>query len=289
MNELTHTQQAALKYYHLIADQRARVEIARAAALDKSGKGNWVEEAREHLRIFDAQHPAYGIEKDVRKYLEQLAFNTRSKRWRNYTEGAKLAVVAEWSEAGEYMRGDMWSGWRVTDRRASFFACHNRQSNVLYYELPRADNTGCTKTKVSLYRETMRLGREFPLWVAAIRNELNAERAREMLERVGEENYLAALEAKVLHEDVDSAGNERKLLEIKNYSPACEMLLVLRVVCPSTGRVYFLKPPRQAAKTCEEAAASLFDYPITFRHGDVGITMVDENGRLIEQSLVSES
>lgn len=83
--------------------------------------------------------------------------------------------------------------------------------------------------------------------------ETNVEIRRVLIERIGLSNLVRAVEAEVVHEDTD-AGGPRKLLRIR--SKAREDILVLSVVCPSTGRNFILRVP-PTVQSCHAAAAAL--------------------------------
>lgn len=92
-----------------------------------------------------------------------------------------------------------------------------------------------------------------------ILGESNAERRRVMLERVGYERFLSAMNPEILDEDFDPGG-PLKLLRIPLEGD--EPLVCLMVQCPSTGRRYALRVPPTMGK-CRQAAAWMagFDDP----------------------------
>lgn len=83
-----------------------------------------------------------------------------------------------------------------------------------------------------------------------ILRERNVERRRVMLERVGMEKFFQSVKHEVVHADTDPGG-DRQLLRWRFED---EDLLVLAVVCPSTGRHYFIRVPPFVRK-CHQAAA----------------------------------
>ena len=80
--------------------------------------------------------------------------------------------------------------------------------------------------------------------------------------------------SKIINEEIDQQGNKMRLFE---YDEKGMKVILLEVVCPSTGRIYHLYPPNQNSKTCSEAKVSTFaDKPIAVRHGDAGFLKVGE-------------
>ena len=92
-------------------------------------------------------------------------------------------------------------------------------------------------------------------WVLA---EQNAELRRMLIEIMGADRFFAHLNATQIHSDIDGCGNPRALLRFKLTDAAAGYLQAVRVVCPTTGRVYHLGVP-PAVKTCQEAVASTFN------------------------------
>ena len=88
----------------------------------------------------------------------------------------------------------------------------------------------------------------------------NAEVRREAIQRIGPDRFFSELSPEVIHEDTDGAGNPRSLLRIPMQDAELGYLAAVRVVCPTTGRVYHLFPD-QRATTCQEAVASTFGLP----------------------------
>ena len=91
-------------------------------------------------------------------------------------------------------------------------------------------------------------------WVLA---EQNAEIKRELVEAMGLDRFFAQLEAQIMHSDIDGCGNLRALLRIPLPETNAGYLQAVRVVCPTTGRIYHLGVPSHV-KTCQEAVASTF-------------------------------
>jgi len=91
----------------------------------------------------------------------------------------------------------------------------------------------------------------------------NMEQRRVMMERYGYDRLFSKLAHKVLDEDVDGGGQKRKLLRIQVSGD--EDLVVVKVSCPSTGSVYFLRVPPDTRKCAQGIAwtwgiASIKDY-----------------------------
>lgn len=89
--------------------------------------------------------------------------------------------------------------------------------------------------------------------------ERNAEVRRVMIERVGFEQFLREVNAEVLDTDRDRSG-ERKLLRVPLTND--EPVVVVSLLCPSTGRQYLVRVPPQM-RTCHQAVAwsAGFDNP----------------------------
>ena len=84
--------------------------------------------------------------------------------------------------------------------------------------------------------------------------ERNAEVARVMRIRMGEERFVREAEFAVLHEDVDGRGGKRRLLSIDAPNHPDRVMRWVEVVCPSTDHQYLLRVP-PAMKRCDEAVA----------------------------------
>jgi hypothetical protein len=89
--------------------------------------------------------------------------------------------------------------------------------------------------------------------------ESNAERRRVLLELLGYERFMLESSAQTLDADSDPGG-ERRLLKVELQDD--EPLVVLAVLCPSTGHQYTLRVPPQTS-SCRHAAAWIagFDNP----------------------------
>ena len=94
-------------------------------------------------------------------------------------------------------------------------------------------------------------------------SERNAERRRVLLERMGWERFLSSAQHETIDEDTDPGG-KRVLVRIAFLNGLDEYRL-LRVVCPSTGRKYFIRVPPWMMK-CHQAAAWIagFDDPYDY-------------------------
>jgi hypothetical protein len=94
-------------------------------------------------------------------------------------------------------------------------------------------------------------------------SEPNAERRRVLIERLGYERFLEAVQPEVLDRDTDPGG-PRSLLRVALQSD--EPLVCLVVKCPSTARRYILRVP-PSMESCHQAAAWIagFDDPSLYR------------------------
>ncbi len=72
-----------------------------------------------------------------------------------------------------------------------------------------------------------------------------------MIERYGVERFAGIAEAKLVDSDTDRGGR-RELLSIA--VPGDQPLAVLKVTCPSTGRLFHLRVPPWL-RSCRQAAA----------------------------------
>ena len=91
--------------------------------------------------------------------------------------------------------------------------------------------------------------------------EPNAEVRRVMVERLGVDRFLAGVKAKVRHEDNDSLGHKRRLLEVAQRED--EELVAVEVTNSTrepdgTWKSYILRVP-PAMRTCAQAVAWTFD------------------------------
>ena len=94
---------------------------------------------------------------------------------------------------------------------------------------------------------------------AEVLAEPNTEVRRVMIERVGFEKFLREVNAEVIDKDRDPGG-ERRLLRVPLADD--EPIVVVSVICPSTGRQYIVRVP-PTMRTCRQAVAwtAGFDNP----------------------------
>jgi hypothetical protein len=92
--------------------------------------------------------------------------------------------------------------------------------------------------------------------------EQNAEVRRVMLERMGVGAFVRDANPKVLHEDVDGAGQDRRLLQIGTPWTRSRSMTVCQVRCPSTGHEHLLPVPPTMTR-CDEAIAWTFGLDVT--------------------------
>ena len=85
----------------------------------------------------------------------------------------------------------------------------------------------------------------------------NAEVRREWLQKLGPNALATELAATVQHSDLDGHGNPRSLLRLTLQDARLGYVQVVKVVCPTTGRVYHLGVP-PTVLTCQDAVASTF-------------------------------
>jgi hypothetical protein len=87
----------------------------------------------------------------------------------------------------------------------------------------------------------------------------NVEMRRVLIERLGYETFLAQVGGVIHDRDTDSGG-ERQLICIAFDDD--EPLMLLKVICPSTGHIHVLRVPPYMG-TCHQAAAWIagFDHP----------------------------
>lgn len=92
-----------------------------------------------------------------------------------------------------------------------------------------------------------------------ILNTDNVELRRELIERLGYETFLEQVGGIIRDRDQD-AGGERQLVCVPFEDD--EPLMVLKVICPSTGHLHVLRVPPHL-QTCHQAAAWIagFDHP----------------------------
>jgi len=84
-----------------------------------------------------------------------------------------------------------------------------------------------------------------------ILNTDNAELRRELIERLGYETFLEQVGG-IIHDRDQDAGGERQLVCVPFEDD--EPLMVLKVICPSTGHLHILRVPPHL-QTCHQAAA----------------------------------
>lgn len=87
--------------------------------------------------------------------------------------------------------------------------------------------------------------------------ERNAEVKRIMIELMGLDDFFGEIKGEVLHRDIDGYDNPRELVSIPIPEARDGRLMAVHVICPTTGRHYFLGVP-STVKTCQEAVASTF-------------------------------
>lgn len=236
------------------------------------GKKKWHEKARMHIILFGTQHPYYEINDKVKAIMQGRAFNDVNwGKLRNKSKGI-LTYCATVRCFCAHTKQYSW----ISDRQADYFAAYNKDTHILYYEAPYKK-----PKKENLLKTFDKQPDDIKLFV--INKELNVETKRELIEKFGEEKYMESCEAKVIHEDVDHQGNKRQLMILNNYGGdtpnGSKEVRVVKVICPSTGRVYFLKPVYQQAATCEQAVMSTFSgyyssgmgESFAYRHGDIAL------------------
>ena len=93
--------------------------------------------------------------------------------------------------------------------------------------------------------------------------EINTERRRVMIERMGYERFFEEAKVKRLDQDNDTGG-KRELVRVPLEND--EDIVCLSCSCPSTSRHYFLRVPPEM-KTCHQAAAWMagFDDPKKYK------------------------
>lgn len=87
-----------------------------------------------------------------------------------------------------------------------------------------------------------------------ILTEPNAEIARIMLERMGEEKFFLQSKPTILHADVDGAGQPRRLLSVDTPNDPEGKIVVCEVICPSTGHRALLRVEANITR-CDVAIA----------------------------------
>ena len=102
----------------------------------------------------------------------------------------------------------------------------------------------------------------------------NLESLRILRDKIGLQKYLSLFDAKLIAEEKDLQGN---LMKLYRYNEKEIQVIILEVICPSTGRMYHLYPPNQNAITCIEAKKSTFENKnLTYRQGDVGLVNLND-------------
>jgi hypothetical protein len=104
-----------------------------------------------------------------------------------------------------------------------------------------------------------------PDWITAkhVAEEANVEVRRVMLERMGVDRFMAEVDAKVVHEDLDQLGKRRRLLQIEQAGD--EPLVAIEVTNSTqepdgAWKNYLLRVP-PTLRTCAAAVAWTFDVP----------------------------
>jgi hypothetical protein len=98
-----------------------------------------------------------------------------------------------------------------------------------------------------------------PEWITAhhVLSETNAEVRRVMIERMGMDRFIIDAKAKEVHKHYCGV-----LFSVDLPGDPEEVLKVVRVTCPSTGRIYFLRVPPQI-KRADDAVAWTFGFDLT--------------------------
>lgn len=107
---------------------------------------------------------------------------------------------------------------------------------------------------LELWRQYVALAPLTPQQVLSLQN---VELRRIAIEVKGPDWLFSAAAAQVVHEDVDGHGHPRQLLRLEMNGTIAGYLQAVKVVCPTTGRVYHLGVP-PTVRTCQEAVASTF-------------------------------
>jgi hypothetical protein len=85
----------------------------------------------------------------------------------------------------------------------------------------------------------------------------NAELRRIAIEKLGPDAFFEQSDGTIIDSDTDAHGHPRKLIRVPVRDTERGYLQALRVVCPTTLRVYYLHVP-STMTNCQDAAASLF-------------------------------
>lgn len=78
-----------------------------------------------------------------------------------------------------------------------------------------------------------------------------------MIEVMGVDLFFRQLDCQIVHRDENALGQERVLLRIHLPETEAGYLQAVKVICPTTGREYYLGV-LPTVKTCQEAVASTF-------------------------------
>jgi len=85
----------------------------------------------------------------------------------------------------------------------------------------------------------------------------NVELRREFIDAMGVDGIFSQVASDPIDRDVDQYGNERQLLKVKMPGTRQGYIQAVRVICPTTHRVYHLLVPTYV-NTCQEAVAATF-------------------------------
>ncbi|MEM4625703.1 MAG: hypothetical protein QXJ28_03000 [Candidatus Pacearchaeota archaeon] len=109
-------------------------------------------------------------------------------------------------------------------------------------------------------------------------SKLDLERRRLACLIMGAENFFRALgsEPKIIDSGIDNQGNMMELIQFYDHK-LNKKVKTLKVVCPSTQRIYYIYPPNQNVQDVWAAKASTFNnQKLAFRQGDVGLQFLDK-------------
>lgn len=87
--------------------------------------------------------------------------------------------------------------------------------------------------------------------------EENTELRRLIIECLGADRFFREALVETVHQDIDGHGHPRRLVRMPVTDAAAGYLQAVHVICPTTGREYYLGVPPDV-KTCQEAVASTF-------------------------------
>ncbi len=111
-------------------------------------------------------------------------------------------------------------------------------------------------TDTGLYSRFLESNRDW-LDVQFVLQMPNAEKRRAWIEALGAEAFFKQLNSIIVYSDIDGCGNQRQLLRVPLEDTEARFVQAVKVVCPTTKRVYYLGVPPDV-KTCQEAVASTF-------------------------------